>query len=164
MKQWRNLLAVSCLSLALHSTALSQWLDEGEFSRGVLAYKLRQVKNQFETAVAQFSMRTEVEWNAKELKRGALYTNIESLETEFRNGGYCPDLLDEKILSIRKKIRLILAGQKQIGADQNTVGGQAPEVAPGSRIRRSLWPALTRLAALDSRFNEKGSVLHQLSV
>ena len=108
MKRYRNLLAVACFSLVLHSTALSQWLDEGEFSTGVLAYKLRQVKNQFETAEAQVSIRTEVGWNAKKLKLGALYTSIESLETEFRNGGYCPDLLDEEILTVREKIRLLV--------------------------------------------------------
>jgi hypothetical protein len=84
----------------------------------MLAYKLRQVKNQFETAEAQFSLRTEVEWNAKKLKLAALYTSIESLETEFRNGGYSPDLLDEEILIVREKIRLILAGPRQIGTDQ----------------------------------------------
>ena len=131
MKQYRNLLAVACFSLALHSTALSQWLDEGEFSRGVLAYELRQVKNQFETAEAQLSIRTEVEWNAKKLKLGALYTSIESLETEFRNGGYCPDLLDEEILTVREKIRLILARQRPIDADQNNVGDQTQGAQPG---------------------------------
>jgi hypothetical protein len=130
VKQYRSLLAVACF-LALHSTALSQWLDEGEFSPGVLAYKLRQVKNQFETAEAQFSLRSEVEWNAKKLKLGALYTSIESLKTEFRNGGYCPDLLDEEILIVREKIRLILAGPRQIGTDQNDVDGQAQEALPG---------------------------------
>ena len=131
MRQYRNLLAVACFSSALHSTALSQWLDQGEFSPGVLAYKLRQVKNQFETAEAQVSIRTEVEWNAKKLRLGTLYTSIESLETEFRNGGYCPDLLDEEILTVREKIRLILAGSRQIGVDQNNVGGQAREAQPG---------------------------------
>jgi hypothetical protein len=131
VKQYRNLLAVACFSLALHSTALSQWLDEGEFSPGVLAYKLRQVKNQFETAEAQVSIRTEVEWNAKKLKLGALYTSIESLEAEFRNGGYCPDLLDEEILTVREKIRLILARQRPIDADQNNVGDQTQGAQPG---------------------------------
>jgi hypothetical protein len=131
VKQYRNLLAVACLSLALHSTALSQWLDEGEFSPGMLAYKLRQVKNQFETAEAQVSIRTEVEWNAKKLKLGALYTSIESLEAEFRNGGYCPDLLDEEILTVREKIRLILARQRPIDADQDNIGGQTQRAQPG---------------------------------
>ena len=130
MKPWRNLLAVACFSLALYSTALSQWLDEGEFSRGVLAYKLRQVKNQFETAEAQLSIRTEVEWNAKKLKLGALYTSIESLEIEFRNGRYCPDLLDEEILTVREKIRLILVGPRPIDVDQNNVGDQAHGAQP----------------------------------
>ena len=132
MRRYRKLLAVACF-LALHSTALSQWLDEGEFSPGVLAYKLRQVKNQLETAETQFSLRSEVEWNAKKLKLGSLYTSIESLETEFRNGGYCPDLLDEKILIVRKKIRLILADQSQIHTDQNDVGGQAQKGTARSR-------------------------------
>jgi hypothetical protein len=131
VKQYRNLLAVACLSLALHSTALSQWLDEGEFSPGMLAYKLRQVKNQFEAAEAQVSIRTEVEWNAKKLKLGALYTSIESLEAEFRNGGYCPDLLDEEILTVREKIRLILARQRPIDADQDNIGGQTQRAQPG---------------------------------
>jgi hypothetical protein len=131
VKQYRNLLAVACLSLALHSTTLSQWLDEGEFSPGMLAYKLRQVKNQFETAEAQVSIRTEVEWNAKKLKLGALYTSIESLEAEFRNGGYCPDLLDEEILTVREKIRLILARQRPIDADQDNIGGQTQRAQPG---------------------------------
>ena len=89
------------------------------------------MKNQFETAEAQLSIGTEVEWNAKKLKLGSLYTSIESLETEFRHGGYCPDLLDEEIFTVREKIRLILAGPKQIGADQNSLGGQAKEAEPG---------------------------------
>ena len=127
----RDLLAVACFSLALHSTALSQWLDQGEFSPGVLAYNLRHMKNQFETAEAQVSVRSELERNAKRLKLGSLYTSIESLETEFRNGGYYPDLLNEEILTVRKKIRLILAGSRQIGVDQNNVGGQAQEAQPG---------------------------------
>ena len=114
MKRYRNLLAVADFSLALNSTALSQWLDEGEFSPGVLAYKLRQVANQFETAEAQVSIRTEAAWNAKKLQLAALYISIESLETEFRNGGYCPDLLDEEIRTVREKIRLILARPRQI--------------------------------------------------
>jgi len=67
----------------------------------------------------------------EEAETGALYTSIESLETEFRNGGYCPDLLDEKILIVREKIRLILAGPRQIGTDQNNVDGQAQEAQPG---------------------------------
>jgi hypothetical protein len=129
--QYRNVLAVACFSLALNSAALSQWLDQGEFSPGMLAYKLRQVKTQFETAEAQVSIRTEVERNAKRLKLGAVYTSIESLETEFRNGGYCPDLLDEEILTVRQKIRLILAGSRHIGVDQNNVGGEAQEAQPG---------------------------------
>ena len=130
MKWHCNLLALACFSLTLDSAALSQWLDEGEFSRGVLAYKLRQLKNQFETAEAQLSIRTEVESNTKKLKLGALYTSLESLETEFRNGGYCPDLLDEEILTVREGIRLILASPRQISADQTNVGGQAQEVQP----------------------------------
>jgi hypothetical protein len=131
VKPYCELLAVVCFSLALHTTALSQWLDQGEFSPGVLAYKLRQVKNQFETAEAQLATRTEVEWNAKKLKLGALHTSIESLQTEFRNGGYYLDLLDEKILTVREKLRLILAGSKQIGADQDNVGSPAQEAKPG---------------------------------
>jgi hypothetical protein len=129
--QYRNVLAVACFSLALNSTALSQWLDQGEFSTRVLAYKLRQVKNQFEKAESQVSIRAEVERNAKRLKLGVLYTNIESLETEFRNGGYCHDLLDEEILTVREQIRLILARPRQIGVDQNNRGGQAQEAQPG---------------------------------
>jgi len=77
------------------------------------------------------SARTEVEWNARKLQLGALYTSIVSLQTEFRNGEYCPDWLDEKILTVREKIRLILAGSKHIGADQNNVGSQAQEAEPG---------------------------------
>lgn len=78
------------------------------FPGGVQAYKLHQVKNQFETAEAQVSIRTEVEWNAKKLRPGTLYSSIESLETEFRNGGYRPDLLDEEILTVREKLRLLV--------------------------------------------------------
>ena len=86
MKSYCELLAVACFSLALHATALSQWLDQGEFSPGDLAYKLRQMKNQFEMAEAQLAIRTELEWNAKKLELGALYASIESLQTEFWNG------------------------------------------------------------------------------
>jgi hypothetical protein len=131
VKQYRSLLAVAWFSLALHSTALSQWLDDGEFSPGVLAYKLRLVKNQFETAEARLSIRTEVELNARKLRLGALYTSIESLQTEFRNGGYCPDLLDQEILTVRQKLLLILAGSGQIGADQDHLGSQAQESEAG---------------------------------
>ena len=134
MKTYCELLAVACLSLALHATGLGQWLDQGEFSPGVLAYKLRQVKKQFETAEAQFATLTEVESNAKKLKLGVLYTSIECLQTEFRNGGYCPDLLDEEILTVREKVRLILSGSKQIGADQDYVGGQAQRAEPGAEF------------------------------
>jgi len=130
VKSYCELLAVACISLVLHTTALSQWLDQGEFSPGDLAYKLRQMKNQFEIAEAQLATRTELEWNAKKLELGALNASIESLQTEFRNGEYCPDLLDEKILSVREKIRLILAGSKQIGADQDSVGSQTLEAKP----------------------------------
>jgi hypothetical protein len=117
VRQYLNFLAVACF-LVLHSTALSQWLNDGEFSPGALAYKLRQVRNQFEAAEAQFSLRTEVESNAKKLKLGTLSSSIESLETEFRNGGYWPDLLDEEILIVREKIRLVLADPRQISTDQ----------------------------------------------
>ena len=130
MKSYCELLAVACFSLALHATALSQWLDQGEFSPGDLAYKLRQMKNQFEMAEAQLAIRTELEWNAKKLELGALYASIESLQTEFWNGEYWPDLLDEKILKVREKIRLILAGSKQIGADEDNVGSQALAAKP----------------------------------
>ena len=88
------------------------------------------MKKQFETAEAQLASRTEVGWNAKQLKLGVLYASIESLQTEFRKGEYCPDLLNEKILIARGKIRLILAGSKQINADQNNVGSQAQEAEP----------------------------------
>jgi len=144
VKSYCEFLAGACFSLALHATALSQWLDQGEFSRGVLAYKLSQVKKQFETAEAHLASRTEVGWNAKQLKLGVLYASIESLQTEFRKGEYCPDLLNEKILIARGKIRLILTGSKQINADQNNVGSQAQEAEPEVEFLGLYAPALTR--------------------
>ena len=70
--------------------------------------------------------------DAKQLKLEALYTSIESLRTEFRNGGYCPDLLEEEILILREKIRLILADQGRSAATNIVLTARLKRHSPGS--------------------------------
>ena len=95
-----------CLSLAW-PVALTQEIDEGEFSRGVLGYKLQLLKSQFEQTVMGLLTRGVAGSVAKRLEH--VYNEIKCLEAEFRCGKYYPDLLDEQIVIIREELRLILA-------------------------------------------------------
>ena len=104
-----RLLILFSLVLALPAGALSQWIDEGEFSRAMLAQKLRQLNSRFEQAEAELLMRGGAHSKLKELKLEDVYTRIRRLETEFRGGEYYPDLLDEQIVIVREDLRLILA-------------------------------------------------------
>lgn len=99
------------LVLALPSVALSQWIDEGEFSRAMLAQKLRQLNSRFEQAEAELLMRGGAgsKLKNKKLELEDVYSRIRRLEAEFRGGEYCPDLLDEQIVIVREDLQLILA-------------------------------------------------------
>jgi hypothetical protein len=97
------------LVLALPTGALSQWIDEGEFSRVMLAHKLQQLKSQFEQVEAELLMRGGEKSKLKKLELEDADTKINRLQTEFRRGGYYPDLLDEQIVLLREDLRVILA-------------------------------------------------------
>ena len=101
------LIALICLSLAWRPFALSQEIDEGEFSRTMLGYKLQVLKSQFEQTEMRLLTRCVAASNAKNLEH--VYNEIKRLEAEFRCGRYYPDLLDEQIVIIREELRLILA-------------------------------------------------------
>ena len=93
-----------CLSLAW-PVALTQEIDEGEFSRGVLGYKLQLLKSQFEQTELRLLTQGAAASNANKLER--IYSEIKRLETEFWCARYYPDLLDEQIVVIGEKLRLI---------------------------------------------------------
>jgi hypothetical protein len=97
------------LVLALPAGALSEWIDEGEFSQAMLAHKLHQLKSRFEQVEAELLMRGGAESKLKKLELEDAYTKLNRLETEFRRGEYYPDLLDEQIVLVREDLRLILA-------------------------------------------------------
>src|ERR1700745_3054258 len=96
-----------CLILRWPLVALSQEIDEGEFSRTMLGYKLQLLKNQFEQTETRFLTRSVAGSGAKKLEH--VFNEIKCLEAEFRCGKYYPDLLDEQIVIIREELRLILA-------------------------------------------------------
>ena len=96
-----------CLSLTLPLVALSQEVDEGEFSPTMLGYKLQLLKNRFEQTEMKLLTRSVAASAAKKLEH--IYNEIKCLEAEFRCGRYYPDLLDEQIVIIREELRLILA-------------------------------------------------------
>jgi len=100
-------LVLICSVLAWSPIALSQEIDEGEFSRAMLGYKLLLLKNQFEQAESKLSTRRVVAATPKKLEH--VYNEMKCLEAEFRRGSYYPDLLDEQIVIIREELRLILA-------------------------------------------------------
>ena len=126
-----KLLIFVSLVLALPTGALSQWIDEGEFSRVMLAHKLQQLKSQFEQVEAELLMRGGEKSKLKKLELEDAYTKLNRLETEFRRGEYYPDLLDEQIVLVREDLRLILADPGQTGIDQKQ--GRWPK----SKDRRS---------------------------
>ena len=98
-------LVLTCLALILPLGALSQGIDEGEFSREMLAHKLHLLNSQFE--LAQFLMRSGTESKLKDLQR--VNAKIKCLKVEFRHGRIEPDLLDEQIVIVREELRSILA-------------------------------------------------------
>ena len=100
------LIVFLCSSLLWPLVALSQEIDEGEFSRTMLGYKLQLLKNQFEQTETRFLTRSAAGSGAKKLEH--LYKEIKCVEAEFRCGKYYPDLLDEQIVVIREELRLIL--------------------------------------------------------
>jgi len=99
------LIVLICWSLAW-PVALTQEIDEGEFSRKVLGYKLQLLKSQFEQTEMRLSTQCAAASNAKKLER--IYSEIKCLEAEFWCARYYPDLLDEQIVIIREELRLIL--------------------------------------------------------
>ncbi len=102
-----------CLILTWPLVALSQEIDEGEFSRKMLGYKLQLLKNQFEqTEMRLLSQRAA----GTTLKLERVYSEIKRLEAEFRCGRYYPDLLDEQIVIIREELRLIPADPVETGS------------------------------------------------
>jgi hypothetical protein len=100
------LLVLICLSLAWPLVALSQEIDEGEFSRKMLGYKLLLLKNQFEQTEMRLLTGSVAAARAKKLEH--VYNEIKCLEAEFRFERYYPDLFDEQIVIIREELRLIL--------------------------------------------------------
>ena len=128
-------LVLACLVFAQPSGAISQWIDEGEFSQAMLAHKLRQLKSQFEQTEAELLVRDKAESKLKKLELEDLYTRIKRLETEFQRGGYYPDLLDEQIVIVREDLRLILADPGQTGIDHNGADGQSQRLrGPASGV------------------------------
>jgi hypothetical protein len=99
------LIVLICLSLAW-PVALSQEIDEGEFSREVLDYKLQLLKSQFEQTEMRLLTQGPAASNAKKLER--IYSDIKRLEAEFWCARYYPDLLDEQIVIIREELRLMV--------------------------------------------------------
>jgi hypothetical protein len=98
-------LVLICVSLAWPA-ALTQEIDEGEFSRRVLGYKLQLLKSQFEQTEMRLLTEGAAASIAKKLER--IKSEIERVEAEFRWARYYPDLLDERIVIIREDLRLIL--------------------------------------------------------
>ena len=99
------LIFLICSSLAW-PVALSQEIDEGEFSRKMLGYNVQLFKNQFEQTEMRLLSQSAAGTTLKKLER--VYSEIKRLEAEFRCGRYYPDLLDEQIVIIREELRLIL--------------------------------------------------------
>ena len=94
-----------CLSLAW-PVALTQEIDEGEFSRSTLGYKLQLLKSQFEQTEMGLLTQGAAASNAEKLER--IYSEIKRLELEFWGARYYPDLLDEQMVVIGEELRLIL--------------------------------------------------------
>jgi hypothetical protein len=103
-----------CLILTWPLAALSQEIDEGEFSRKMLGYKLQLLKSQFEQAEMRLLSQSVAGTTLKKLER--VYSEIKRLEAEFRCGRYYPDLLDEQIAIIREELRLIPADPVETGS------------------------------------------------
>jgi hypothetical protein len=94
--------------------ALGQHADEGEFSRVMLGYKLQQLNGCFEQTKSRLRNSNAAGPALKQLER--VSCDIKGLEAAFRCGRYYPDLLDERIVITREKLRLILAGPAPTGS------------------------------------------------
>jgi hypothetical protein len=99
-----GLIILICLSLTCPLVSLSQEIEEGEFSRAMLAHKLQLLKSQFEQTQRNLLIQSVAGSRAEQLER--LHHKIEYLEAEFRCGRYFPDLLDEQIVIIREQLIL----------------------------------------------------------
>jgi hypothetical protein len=108
------IIVLICLTLAGPPIALSQEIDEGEFSQAMLGYKLQLLKAQFEQTERKLSTRSVAGTTFKKLEH--VYSEIKRLEAEFRCGRYYPDLLDEQIAIIREELRLIPADPVETGS------------------------------------------------
>jgi len=75
------LIVVVCLSLAWPLVAFSQEIDEGEFSRTMLGYKLQPLKSQIEQTKMRLLTRCVAASNAEKLEH--IYSEIKRLEKEF---------------------------------------------------------------------------------
>jgi hypothetical protein len=100
------LIALICLTLAWLPIALSQEIDEGEFSRPMLGYKLQLLQAEFKQTEMTLSARIVALTLLKKLEH--VSGEIKRLEAEFQCGRYYPDLLDEQIVINREELRLIL--------------------------------------------------------
>jgi hypothetical protein len=105
-----------CLSLAW-PVPLTQEIDEGEFSRRVLGYKLQLLKSQFEQTEMRLLTKGAAALNAEKLER--IYSELKRLETEFGCERYYPDLLDEQIVIILEELRLILVDPAETTSSRN---------------------------------------------
>jgi hypothetical protein len=103
-----------CLTLALPPAALSLEIDEGEFSRAMLGYKLQLLKGEFELTERKLSTWIVAGTTLKKLEH--ISSEIKRLEAEFRCGRYYPDLLDEQIVIYREELRLIPADPVETGS------------------------------------------------
>jgi hypothetical protein len=103
-----------CLILTCPLAAISQEINEGEFSPKMLGYKLQLLKNQFEQSEMKLLSQSAAGTTLKKLER--VYGEIKRLEVEFRCGRYYPDLLDEQIVIIREELRLIRADPVETGS------------------------------------------------
>ena len=103
-----------CLTLAWTPVALSQEIDEGEFSEAMLGYKLELLKAEFEQTERKLSTWIVAGTTLKKLEH--VCNEIKRLEAEFRCGRYYPDLLDEQIVINREELRLIPADPVETGS------------------------------------------------
>src|SRR5260370_17379564 len=79
------------LSLLWPLVALSQEIEEGEFSRQMLGYKLQLLKNQFEQT--EMKLLTPSVAAARATKLEQVNNEIKYMEAKFRCGRYYPALL-----------------------------------------------------------------------
>ncbi len=113
-----------CLIVASPPVALSEEIDEGEFSQATLGYKLQLLRDQFEQTVMGLLTRGVAGSVAKRLEH--VYNEIKCLEAEFRRGKYYPDLLDEPKRVVTTRLESALVPRAAIsGSSDATVTGCA---------------------------------------